>query len=153
VVLKGLDYEKFKLFHLAVLYRAAISSWKINGNSALGPHLERINIILNSRRAPEPNVYPVWAIALIDDRDQYEVCREIAFYAGSYHERGIHIYIIVFGGAAWHYVVSSHIDCKIPHEVFDRSGQFHITAASIHSFRPILERLPAIFKASEHNKS
>jgi hypothetical protein len=76
----------------------------------------------------------------------------MVFYAGHTHQWGLRIYVSVFGGVAWHYVVASHADSRIPHEVFSRAGDLFIVGVSVHNFRPVLDRLPAFFAASNHNK-
>ncbi len=152
IKLTGVDYELFKLFHLSVLWRAAASSAVKWGKINLGPHFQIIKNVILSGKAPSEQEYPIWGIALVDDRHGNEVCKEMVFYAGNDHRWGLHTYIFVFGGVAWHYVVGNHSDSRIPHEVLTRSGDFYIASFSVHKFRPVLERLPAIFAAADHNK-
>lgn len=152
IVLNGIDYERFKLFHLSVLWRAAACSWSQQGKIDLGPHFDAIRDIILRRTTPDETTYPFWGMALVDDRAGFEVCKEILFYAGHDHRWGIHTYILVFGGVAWHYAVSSHIDDRIPHETFTRKGELFLARHSIHEYRPLLERLPAVFAAASHGK-
>lgn len=152
IILTGVDYERFKLFHLSVLWRTAACSKTQWGKIDLGPHFERIRQIILSGKAPDENEYPLWGMALLDDRAGNEVCKEMVFYAGHDHRWGLRIYVTVFGGVAWHYVVASHADSRIPHEVFSRAGKLYIEGVSVYKFRPVLERLPAIFAAANHNK-
>jgi hypothetical protein len=43
VVIRGLDYSTFKLFHLSVLWRASVSSGPDFASVRLGVHEERIS--------------------------------------------------------------------------------------------------------------
>ncbi len=61
------DYDSFKLFHLSVFWRAAVSSRHKTGDISLGPHEEAIRQLIYDGNPVEPGVYPFWAVLILDD--------------------------------------------------------------------------------------
>ena len=55
---RGVDYEKFRLFLLSVVWRASISKRPFFANVSLGPHEEKIRRILIDRNPGKANQYP-----------------------------------------------------------------------------------------------
>lgn len=102
----GLDYAVVKLFHLSVLWRAH-SITPSEGGVDLGPHGERIRKMLLNRDAGPPMLYPILAEALYLPKT-YEPARGVVMLPRRSRIRGQTVYLAVFGGCAWHYVVSSH---------------------------------------------
>ena len=54
----GLDYRKLKLFLLSVLWRSDIATGDIGENVSLGPHSEKIRLMLLEGHPKEPQLYP-----------------------------------------------------------------------------------------------
>jgi hypothetical protein len=64
-VLEGLDYKRFKLFHLSILWRAGISEREEYRSVQLGPHIKTLARLLLADDPGPPNRYPVGAVALV----------------------------------------------------------------------------------------
>src|ERR1700733_10963482 len=56
--INGLDYKRFKLFLLSIVWRASISKREVFSRVSLGEHEERIRQMLITENPRESNVYP-----------------------------------------------------------------------------------------------
>lgn len=54
----GIDYEKLRLFQLSVIWRASVSQHAFFANVSLGPHEERLRIMLLTQDPGDPGRYP-----------------------------------------------------------------------------------------------
>ena len=54
----GLDYGKLKLFLLSILWRSDIATGDIGENVSLGPHSDRVRLMLLEADSKEPQLYP-----------------------------------------------------------------------------------------------
>jgi len=67
LVICGLDYARFKLFHLSVLWRASISTGRMFERIALDADAERIRQMLLSEDPGDEDQYGFFAEVLVDD--------------------------------------------------------------------------------------
>lgn len=58
LILSGLDYDKFKLFQLSILWRASVSTHPMFSKVNLGPHEERIRKFVDSKNPGRYTDYP-----------------------------------------------------------------------------------------------
>lgn len=68
-VCKNIDYRKFKLFLLSILWRASISSRDFFGDVHLGCHEEKIRRMLIRDDARESNRYPILLATYLGDKE------------------------------------------------------------------------------------
>lgn len=64
-VVRGIDFDRFQLFLLSVLWRAAISKEPFYAHVQLGPYEEVIADILRSRKAAGADVFPIIVFRLV----------------------------------------------------------------------------------------
>ena len=106
VTIDGLDYCRFKLFMLSVLWRAHVSKREQFEMVNLGPHGERIRRMLLRSEPGKRRDYPFTGVLLVEDD-------------GTLYDRAISspeskrilahtLYRWFFGGVIWAYRVSSH---------------------------------------------
>ncbi len=105
VILEGLDYEKFKLFALSVLWRAGISSLPFFKQVSLGPHEEKLRTMILQDNPGEQEEYP-FMLALVTHEDVVQT--DLIVQPSWSRFEGHYSYRFVFGGIAWVYLVSSH---------------------------------------------
>jgi hypothetical protein len=107
IFIRGLDYKKFKLFHLSLIWRAGVSKRSEFDAVTLGPHAEKIRIMLLDENPGEPEDYQFTCLALRDPKT-LGFCDSLirAFEASKLY--GHRVYSILFGGVMWAYWVSSH---------------------------------------------
>lgn len=106
--LTGLEYGKFKLFQLSILWRASISAHPMFSRVSLGPHEETIRKMIHSGNPGKQTDYPCVMFGLTSESGIH----------GNFIDqpRKIHIdshttYRFVFTGFMWSFYVSSH---KLP---------------------------------------
>lgn len=105
VEIPGIDYRKFKLFQLSVLWRVSIARNKIFRDVSLGPHETEIRQRLKSEDPGKPHEYGCIVTGLHHKRD---VMKNIILQPGKVRVVGHLCYRFIFGGAQWTYFVSSH---------------------------------------------
>jgi hypothetical protein len=62
LILEGLKYAEARLYHLSLFWRMAISSQNIFSSVSLGPHQERLRVLLHDGNPAEPTTYPFFAV-------------------------------------------------------------------------------------------
>ena len=114
------DYSKFKLFLLSVLWRASVS--RKFEEVRLGPkHETKIKqMLLNQDPGPE-EAYVVLASLLVDKGKIKHgiVCQPASGKLPSGH----HSYYFVFGGCEWYFIVSSHSHRDFPRSSLVKDGK------------------------------
>lgn len=102
------DYATFKLFHLSILFRAAVSTNAMFSVVELGKHQEILRQMILAGDPGRPDRYPIFATALING--QQEIERRFIAAPTLTRVDGHHVYGFVFDGALWWYSVSSTIN-------------------------------------------
>ena len=111
----NIDYAKFKLFSLSILWRAAVASNNIFDQVKLGLHEEKLRtMILNGAPGAEDE-YPFVLSPIIHKK---EVQNELIPKPTCTRLEGHYVYRLVFGGILWVFLVSSH---KAPKEFINAS--------------------------------
>jgi hypothetical protein len=106
VQVSGLDYRSFKLFHLSILWRAAVSERLAFEPVELGPHAEKLRKLLLSGDPGPAERYSLSGTILLDD-DGAIHHKVLTPYFQSRVE-GHHFYLGIYGGCEWTITVSSH---------------------------------------------
>lgn len=105
VTLSGLNYKSVRLFGLSILWRASVSSRPGFERLSLGPHEEVIRKMVHTEDPGEPHQYPFFLTLLTQENADPGgiVTTPVQARPG-----GHRTYVLVFGGLAWAFVVSSH---------------------------------------------
>lgn len=145
VLFSSLDYTKFKLFQMSLLWRTAVSSRPEIPQVTLGVHEDRMRRMLLNGRPGKPYEYgcmmfyvPEWTKSLSHCIFPPDPAR-----LGAHH-----CYRCIFGGLLWVYFVSSHTS-QVPYEdlMLSREGVLPVSNAGKHGLAYIQE-LAADFKSS-----
>lgn len=107
ITVGDIDYEKFKLFELSVLWRASISSHDLFKEIDLGPHEEKIRSFICEESAPQADYYGSIKFALTDD-DDVDLSTGFIYQAEYKYVEGYRVVRLIFGGYVWLFFVSSH---------------------------------------------
>ncbi len=105
-IVNKVDYEKFKLFQLSILWRAHIAEHplfrKVDVGSKHGENLRKMLLVGDPGESHEYGC--LMAAANIDDRPMAD------FIGPSIHLKkdGHHHYALIFAGFVWSFIVSSH---------------------------------------------
>lgn len=121
VYIAGLDYKKFRLFGLSILWRAAVAREKMFQCVDLGPHQEKLRQQLLREDPGPPHRYGFFLSPLLwDDRD----INDLIVKPTRARLGGNRCYRFVFGGLIWVFVVSSHAPPKAFRQAFlNEQGQ------------------------------
>ncbi|MXS82951.1 hypothetical protein [Nitrosomonas oligotropha] len=105
VHISGLDYKRFKLFQLSVLWRAGISSLQFFEKIQLGKHTEELRRLLLEDNPGSPERYGCFMFGL---KHNSEAFTGVIMQPGKVRLDGHIAYRFVFGGFLWAMLVSSH---------------------------------------------
>ena len=113
--LEGIDYKKFKLFALSILWRSSVSSLEVFENIKLGVHEEIIgNMILNGD-AGSASEYPFIMSPMTHEG---KLQKDLIVQPTKTKLDGHQAYRFTFGGVFWLFIVSKH---KVPEIVVSSS--------------------------------
>ena len=105
----GLDYTKFKLFQMSMLWRMSVASKPGFDNVQLGArHTERLRAMLLAQDPGEPYEYGCWMSAIASEMEKLSQVI-LAPTATPRKVFGHACYRSVLGGMFWCYFVSSHM--------------------------------------------
>ncbi|MEW8626992.1 MAG: hypothetical protein AB2551_14660 [Candidatus Thiodiazotropha sp.] len=102
---EGLDYTKFKLFALSILWRAGVSKHKTFEQVNLGSHEKTLRSMVLGNDPGPPSQYPFLLSPIVLDQELLNgliVQPTVSRIAGHY------AYRFVFAGLAWVFIVSKH---------------------------------------------
>ncbi len=103
---RNLDYHKFKLFHLSVLFRASVSSLPEYQQVTLGPHEENIRKIIFNNTSCSDREYVILCHAIT--KSNSEIQYGLITNPFKLRQPTRHIsYGFCFGGCIWYYIVDS----------------------------------------------
>jgi len=128
--ISGLDYNKFKLFQLSILWRASVSSQEFFESVMLGnKHESQIRKMLLDKDPGPPEKYACILVAIIFEGN---TIGDLMLNPTSIKQDGHRIYRFVFGGFAWAYFVSSHpIPDKVRDAAINENGELIISASKM----------------------
>jgi hypothetical protein len=135
--IQNLDYTLFKLFHLSILWRAAISSLSPFLMVSLDKHEEQIRqMLLNSDPGP-PTDYQIFGVMALspgtkDVFDGFIVSPTVS----TVEDRTI--YMFVFGGCIWHYVADSRPIEKMLPISLSSEGVLNMPVRDLLKFTPVV---------------
>lgn len=113
--IEGLDYTKFKLFALSILWRAGVSSLSMFEQIQLGPHENIIRKMIASNDAGKRHEYPfILSPVFHEGKLQSSMIIQPTWTRLDGH----YAYRFVFGGLAWVFLVSRH---RTPPEILNAS--------------------------------
>ncbi|EAT13595.1 hypothetical protein HF888_09135 [Bermanella marisrubri] len=113
--IEGIDYVKFKLFSLSILWRSSISSLDIFKQVSLGPHEEKLRKMILAEDAGRDCEYP-FIMSPITHEGALQ--KDLIIQPTKTKLEGHVVYRFTFGGIFWVFVVSGH---RIPSVVVSAS--------------------------------
>ncbi len=106
IIVKDVDYNKFKLFLLSILWRASVSSLDFFSQVSLGLHENKIREMILSNDPGPSDKYGVIPFALIDDST---IQSDLIVQPTRTRLYGHVGYRFIFGGFMWVFLVSGHL--------------------------------------------
>lgn len=102
--ISGVDYLKFRLFQLSIIWRAGTSRDRFFENVRLGPHAETLRNMLISEDVGSPERYGCFMFGL---RFSGKAFTDVISQPVKLNSCGVKAYKFVFGGFVWVFHVSS----------------------------------------------
>lgn len=131
--ISNLDYEKFKLFKLSILFRASISKHLAFSRVKLGPHEEKIRKMILDRNPGSQRDYPCLVVGLAGEK---KLTQSIIDQPEKLKIQGIHVYRFIFLGLMWVYFVSSNLPKTFLEEVLlDANGNMVMPIGSFYDLK------------------
>lgn len=136
-LVSGLDYNKFKLFQLSILWRASISTQEFFKSVSLGEkHESQIKKMLKNQDPEPPEKYACILVAVIFDR---KPINDLMINPTPIRQDNHRVYRFVFGGFAWAFFVSSHfIPDKVSNVVINENGEMIVNALEINRLAMVM---------------
>lgn len=123
--LSGLDYKKFKLFQLSILWRAGVAKHPMFSRVKLGPHEQKLRQMLNEDNPGRPDQYCCVVIGL---RSEEEIQMGFIDQPTRLRIDGHTVYRFIFAGFMWVYFVSSHaVPGMFRHVVLNEKGEMKVS--------------------------
>ncbi|MEO5655337.1 MAG: hypothetical protein ABIR00_05065 [Nitrosospira sp.] len=101
----GLDYEKFRLFQLSILWRASVSTLQFFKKVHLGRHEESLRRLLLAKDPGNPSRYGCLMTGLKFENENFT---QLIMPPERLKHSGHTAYRFIFGGFEWIFLVSSH---------------------------------------------
>jgi len=129
VVAEGVDYTKFKLFALSVLWRAGVSSDQFFRKVMLGVHEARIRKMLLGNCPGTISDYPFLLTLVLHENELFS---GLIIEPERVKLAGHNAYRFVFSGLVWIFVVSNHsIPDILQDAAINVSGQFKLLPKNV----------------------
>lgn len=133
LVLEGIDYSAFKLFHLSILLRADASGDANFRDVDLGPHREVIReMVFTSSPGPQYE-YPIMCVAT--EGKKGEIWKAIVGPAHRINQYGARGYYFAFCGCQWWYIVASHMPAELVDPCLTEEGTLPVTKRPLVSMK------------------
>ena len=104
-LIKNIEYKKFKLFLLSILWRASISSRPFFSEVQLGPHEDRIRKMLIGENPGEELQYPIQLLTYVNDKSMPP---DLIAQPRKFKHEGHTLITFLIAGVFYGFVVSSH---------------------------------------------
>lgn len=137
VLIRGIDYKAVRMFQLSVLWRAGVSSLPFFSEVALGPHQEKLRVLLDTDDPGTPWRYSCLMFTLIHEG---KIQDDFIVQPVMIKVDGVSGYRFVFGGHVWVYFVANHqTPSRLETFSLQPSGELTIRMTSMASARFISE--------------
>lgn len=141
------DYKTFKLFHLSILFRVAVSTLPTFKDVNLGSHEDRIrSMILNQEPGTEWE-YPIFGMIVLNGRGEIE--RRLLSRPESQRFEGHKVYGQIYNGVMWWTSVSSHRNDMFCRGGLQNSGKLTMIAVPWEQFGVVQDARRALQRTAE----
>jgi hypothetical protein len=138
ITLKGIDYSKFKLFLLSILWRASISRIDVFDQINIGYHEDIIRQKLLSQNAGDEREYPIYSKFVLFPGSNL-VFDDLIVSPITQVVNGNNIALFVFGGCSWYFFYDATLQDKF-HPISDK-GKVTFGVTQFEKMRIVAEPL------------
>lgn len=106
IIVQNVDYTKFKLFQLSVIWRAGASGLQQFSNVNLGPHEEKLRCMIEK---DDPGAPADYGCLIIFTPSYFDLTSQMMMLPQETKFDGHHCYVFLMAGMTWVFFVSSHV--------------------------------------------
>lgn len=136
--ISGLDYKRFKLFHMSILWRAGIASREEFDKVKLDDHEERLRQLILTDDPGDPNQYSVFGYILVFPKN-YKVIHPLIMTPEYMELDNVPGFHFIFGGCVWHYLLSNDVDLNQFPFVLKNDGILHMQRQEVDQYEPVMD--------------
>lgn len=104
-VCRNIDYKKFKLFLLSILWRASICTRPMFDQVNLGPHTEPIRKMIYESDPKSVTDYPIFFMTYVNDK---QMPKDLIAHPQTRRTKdGLLVYVFIIGGIIYNFYVNS----------------------------------------------
>ncbi len=133
IIIDGINYQQFKLYHLSILFKASVSSLAEFRQVDLGPqHTERIRLMVLKGECGKDIEYPIMCHAITKENNLIQYGLITSPFKLRLH--GFNCYGFCFGGCVWYYVVDGRAINLFSSFMLNSQGELSIMPISWENF-------------------
>jgi hypothetical protein len=141
--LNRIDYQKFKLFLISIIWRCGITT-NAHFNIDLGLHQEKMREMLLNNNPGNFDEYGCLISAMVNDND--ELIDDLIWLETDFRIEGHRCYRLLFGGFIWIFFISSHKPPEIALKSFlQNSGDLLIMKANLSDIDFMMKHAEKLF--------
>jgi len=129
LLLKGLDYRRFKLFLLSIVWRACVSRLPEFATASLGRHEQAIRRMILEGDPGTSEDYPIYA-GLIIDPESHGLWDQVILQPLRIRVGPHWACRMVLGGVSWTVITSSHQTLPLQDHFLTESGELRLTSVA-----------------------
>lgn len=138
IAIDRLDYHRFKLFHISVLWRAGVASRDEFREVELGQHERSLRDLISTDNPGRGDQYAIFAYVLTHPKDN-KVIQSLVAQPFAVELNGIDGFRFIFGGCDWHYVLANSLDLNEYPFVFQPNGPLYLIPVTIDQHSKVME--------------
>jgi hypothetical protein len=139
--LSGLDFVKFRLFHLSVLWRASVASGAFEKFKLTETEAETLRRMLLEGDAGSPDLYRLVGMMLVFP-DTGRVCHGLIA-APFWADAKQHVISYTFGGCGWLCITKGPGEPTLERRRLLESGEMSLRILSLYDYRPAMNFMAA----------
>ncbi|MHB9099504.1 MAG: hypothetical protein ACYC5X_16950 [Syntrophales bacterium] len=106
IMVRDVDYTKFKLFQLSLIWRAGVSGLQQFSNVNLGPHEEKLRCMIEK---DDPGAPAEYGCLIIFTPSYFDLTSQMMMLPQETKFDGQRCYVFLMAGMTWVFFVSSHV--------------------------------------------
>lgn len=150
--LSGLDYTRFKLFHLSILWRASVARSVTFEQTRLGPFESAIRHMLLAMDPGDALTYQIFATAMVTGNSAL-INHAMVMLPLPFRAHRVNAYIAIYGGCFWEIVVSRR-PVRGPFEarILQEDGSLTLGVDDMLKFAPLRRHYALFTKAARKGR-
>jgi hypothetical protein len=138
--LSDLDFVRFRLFHLSVIWRASVASGAFEKFKLAETEAETLRKMLLEGDAGSPELYRLVGVLLVFP-DTGKVCHGLL--AAPFWDAKQHVISYTFGGCGWLCITKGPADPTLERQSLLESGEMSLRILSLYDYRPAMNFMAA----------